>query len=93
MLLSLPVHDSTNAFRAFRRPLLDELLLQHDDFAISPEMVFQATAANKRIEEVPTVYTFRHRGQSNFSVVRMGWLYLRIALRTWLAGFAGGSAR
>jgi dolichol-phosphate mannosyltransferase len=91
-LLRLPVHDSTNAFRAFRRSLLDEITLSHNDFAISPELVIKATMHGRRVEETPTVYAFRRRGSSTFSVFRMGLTYLHLALRAWLARLAGGRA-
>lgn len=90
-LLRLPVHDCTNAFRAFRRELLEELILTRDDFAISPEMVMQAQARRKRIEEVPTVYFYRRQGMSNFAVLRMGLVYLSLTLRAFLARLSGAS--
>ena len=80
-LLGLPVHDATNAFRMFRRELTDNLALRRRDFAISPEMVFRAVAAGRRVEEVPTVYAFRQHGMSDFALLRMGWAYLTLALR------------
>lgn len=88
-LLRLPVSDCTNAFRAFRRDLLEKVILSRDDFAISPEMVMQAHAHHKRIEEVPTVYFYRRQGMSNFAVLRMGLIYLRLALRAFLARLSG----
>jgi dolichol-phosphate mannosyltransferase len=89
-LLGLPVHDSTNAFRAFRRTMFDEIHLARNDFAVSPELVIRATERGKRIEEVPTVYAFRRRGLSTFSIYRMGLAYLRLVLRAWLARLGGG---
>jgi dolichol-phosphate mannosyltransferase len=82
-LLRLPVHDSTNAFRAFRRTLLERVSLARDDFAISPEMVFAAVRLGMRVAEVPTVYSFRDHGMSQFALLRMGLAYARLALRSW----------
>jgi len=83
-VLNLPVHDSTNAFRVFRRSLFEELHLERDDFAISPEMVFKAVAGGKRVEEVPTVYFFRMHGMSNFSILHMSLVYLRLVFTHWI---------
>lgn len=89
LLLDLPVHDITNAFRAFRRSLVDELELKATDFSISPEMAIKARANGKRVEEVPTVYSFRKKGLSNFAVLRMGMIYLRLTLRYFFIRLGG----
>jgi glycosyltransferase involved in cell wall biosynthesis len=85
LLLRLPVSDCTNAFRAFRQSAFVTLDLRRNDFAISPELVFQAHARGWRVEQTPTVYSFRRRGISNFRVVRMGTIYLRLALTAFAA--------
>jgi len=90
LMLGLPIYDSTNAYRIFRKELLDELELERDDFAISPEMVFAANARKKRIEQVPTTYSFRRRGVSNFKILRMGMIYLRLTIRAFLARLGRG---
>ena len=82
-LLGIPIHDLTNAFRAFRREAYDRLVLSRNDFAISPEMVFRASALGLRIEEIPTVYSYRKKGMSNFRVLQMGLVYGGMALRAW----------
>ncbi|MDP8222918.1 MAG: glycosyltransferase family 2 protein [Candidatus Lernaella stagnicola] len=89
-LLRLPIDDSTNAFRAFRRSIFVELQLQRHDFGISPEMVFRAQALKLHIEQVPTTYSFRRKGQSQFAIIRMGLIYLRLTLRAFLARLGRG---
>ena len=89
LILGLPVRDLSNAFRVFKRPLLEELQLERDDFSISPEMVFRARARGKQVAEVPTVYAYRRQGMSNFDVIRMGLVYLRMALRAFFARLGG----
>src|SRR5206468_595239 len=77
-LAGWPVHDATNAFRAYRR----EVLLEHPiesrgGFAYSLEITAKALAAGRRITEVPSTWRDRSAGQSRF---RLGaWLphYLR----------------
>ncbi len=84
-LLRLSISDSTNAFRAFRRDLFEELPLSRDDFAISLEMVLQCNALGRRIEQTPTSYTVRRRGVAHFPAFRMGALYLYLTFRAWAA--------
>lgn len=90
LALRLPIDDTTNAFRAFRKTLFDQLDLRRDDFAISPEMVIAAHARGARIEQVATVYSFRQRGMSNFAMMHMGLAYLRLTLRAFMARLGGG---
>jgi len=84
-LLGLPISDSTNAFRAFRREVFAELHLLRDDFAISIEMVAQAAAHGRRIEQTPTIYAARRQGVTHFRIVRMGAIYLFLTLRAWIS--------
>lgn len=77
----VPAHDLTNAFRGMTHELLFSLDLESRDFAISPELVIRAHRAGARIAEVPTVYSFRRAGQSDFRLFRMGWKYLRLLWR------------
>ena len=46
-------------------------------------MVFQAAAAGLRVEEAPTVYSFRNHGMSQFALTKMGIVYARLAARAW----------
>ncbi len=89
IVLGLPVNDCTNAFRAFRRERFAELTLLHDDFAVSPELVFQGHLHGWRVDQVPTMYFYRQGGSSNFHLLRMGWRYLTLTIRLLLARIAG----
>jgi dolichol-phosphate mannosyltransferase len=92
-LLGIPIGDLTNAFRVFRRTLIDRVDLTRNDFAVSPEMVIRAAQAGLRIEEVPTVYSFRRHGMSNFKVVQMATIYYALAIRARFVPPRGGRGR
>ena len=84
-VIGLPTADPTSAFKMYRKALLDALVIESDvGFEISLEITVKAFLAGYRIAEVPTTWSDRVQGQSNFRLLR--WLprYLRwyaLALR------------
>jgi len=77
-LAGFPVHDATNAFRAYRRDVLKSFEIEsRGGFEYSLELTAKAYAAGYRVVEVPTEWRDRSRGQSRFQLLR--WLprYLR----------------
>jgi glycosyltransferase involved in cell wall biosynthesis len=77
-LAGLPTHDATNAFRAYRRSLLQEFPIEsRGGFAYSLEITAKAHAAGRRITEIPSTWRDRSAGQSRFQL--RAWLphYLR----------------
>jgi hypothetical protein len=74
----LPTHDATNAFRAYRRSVLEDFPIEsRAGFAYSLEITAKAHAAGRRIAEVPSTWRDRSAGQSRFRL--RAWLpqYLR----------------
>jgi dolichol-phosphate mannosyltransferase len=77
-LAGLPTHDATNAFRAYRRSVLEQFPIEsRAGFAYSLELLAKAHAAGRRITEVPSTWRDRSAGQSRFQL--RAWLphYLR----------------
>jgi len=74
----LKLHDITNAFRGFRKKMIDEISLESTGFSISPEFAIKAHLAGYRLAEVPTVYNIRVEGSSNFKLWNMAKEYLKI---------------
>lgn len=77
-LAGFPVHDATNAFRAYRREVLQSIKIEsRGGFEYSLELTAKAWAAGFRVVEVPTQWRDRSAGQSRFQLAR--WLprYLR----------------
>lgn len=76
LLFGLKIHDITNAFRGFRKEVFTSLPIDSKGFAISPEFAIRAHMAGYRLGEVPTVYTNRVEGVSDFKLIRMMKSYL-----------------
>jgi glycosyltransferase involved in cell wall biosynthesis len=75
---ALPVHDATNAFRAYRRSLLAGLPIESTGgFEYSLELTAKAHAAGARIAEVPSTWHDRAAGQSRFRLIAWMPKYLR----------------
>lgn len=69
----LPVHDATNAFRAYRREVLQSVPIESTGgFEYSLEITAKAHAAGKRITEVPSTWRDRSAGESRFQL--RAWL-------------------
>lgn len=65
----LPVHDATNAFRAYRRDVLAAIPIESTGgFEYSLEITAKAHARGARITEVPSTWRDRTTGQSRFKL-------------------------
>jgi dolichol-phosphate mannosyltransferase len=77
-LAGLPTHDATNAFRAYRRSVLEATpIASQGGFEYSLEITAKAFAAGRRITEIPSTWRDRSAGKSRFKL--RAWLphYLR----------------
>lgn len=81
ILFKIPIHDITNAFRGFRKNTFEKIKLNESGFAISPEFAIKAHLIGFRLGEVPTVYTNRVEGASNFKLFKMTKSYLTLYLK------------
>jgi glycosyltransferase involved in cell wall biosynthesis len=84
VLFNVPVHDITNAFRGFKRNVFKSINLESSGFSISPEFAIKAHLAGFKLGEVPTVYTNRVEGVSNFKLYKMTISYLTLYYRLFL---------
>jgi len=62
----LPTRDVSNAYKLYRREMLDRMRLKEKGFAISMEAVLVARDLGYRIADVPTVWYGRKKGKSKF---------------------------
>ena len=70
---ALPTHDATNAFRAYRRSVLQEIPIESSGgFEYSLEITAKAHVAGHRVTEVPSTWRDRTAGQSRFRLMK--WL-------------------
>lgn len=80
VLFGISVHDITNAFRGFRRSVFNDIKLESSGFSISPEFAIKAHLMGFKLGEVPTVYSNRIAGASNFKLINMTKSYLFLYL-------------
>lgn len=77
-LFRLGIWDATNAYRAFRREIIEHISLDANDFSISPQMVLRAKKAGFSLAEVPVSYHERETGSTKFRLFRTGRSYVRV---------------
>lgn len=81
LLFRLPYHDVTNAFKAFRREVIEGLQpLLSNHFNLTVELPLKAIVRGYRWTVVPTNWFGRDHGVSKFRVKEMGSRYLFVIL-------------
>jgi glycosyltransferase involved in cell wall biosynthesis len=95
-LAGLPIHDTTNNFRAYSRRVVEEIPVEGQaSFALALELTLKAHWRGWRLAEVPTVWRDRTAGQSRFRL--WAWLphylrwYVKALGRAWFGGGRGRS--
>ena len=77
-LLGIPTHDVANAFKMYRKKVIDSIDIKATGFEISMEITLKAYYSGFKITEVPTVWRERTRGRSNFKVLKLLPDYLKL---------------
>lgn len=78
------IKDFSNAFKAYRREILNGVDLQSNGFEITSEMILKPIAMkNAKVFEVPTVWRNRKTGKAKFKgLYKQGWHYGKIMLQS-----------
>jgi dolichol-phosphate mannosyltransferase len=78
-------NDTTNAFKAYRRYVIDQLQpLLSNHFNLTVELPLKAIVRGYNYAVVPVTWTNRRRGESKLKLQEMGSRYLFIVLYVWL---------
>ena len=77
-LLRLPTYDISNAFKMYRKQVIDRVDFTSNSFEVSMEIALKAYYLGFKITDVPTVWKARSRGKSSFS-----WDEIADALAFW----------
>lgn len=81
-ILGIPTYDLTNAFKMYRKNVIDSINIQSKGgFELSMEIVLKAFFKDFKITEVPTVWKDRSEGTSRFNLT--GWLPRYLHWYTW----------
>jgi len=77
-LLGIPTHDIANAFKMYRKKVIDDIELKAKGFDISMEIPLKAHYSGYKITEVPTVWRERTKGKSSFKIFKLLPDYLKL---------------
>jgi len=71
LILGVPTHDIANAFKMYRKKVIDSINIEAKGFEISMEIPLKAYYAGFKITEVPTVWHERTKGKSDFKMFKL----------------------
>lgn len=77
-LLGLPTHDIANAFKMYKKKVIDSIEIQSQGFEISMEMPLKAYYLGFKMTEVPTVWRERTKGKSSFKMFKLAPNYFKL---------------
>jgi dolichol-phosphate mannosyltransferase len=79
-LLWIPTHDVANAFKMYRKKVIENIAIRSVGFEISMEITLKGYYAGFKITEVPTVWRERTRGKSSFKILKLFPNYFKLYL-------------
>ena len=77
MFTKIPTRDIANAFKMYRRGVIESIDIESTGFEISMELTLKAYFNGFKIIEVPTVWREREQGKSNFKMFDLTANYSR----------------
>jgi glycosyltransferase involved in cell wall biosynthesis len=78
MITGIPTSDATNAYKCFKRDLLEKVTIESKaGFEIPLELIVKAYRIGYQITEVPTVWRERETGSSSFKIFSWIPYYMR----------------
>ena len=82
LLLRIPYRDTTNAFKAYRRMLLNRVDLSSKGFEIFLEMPLKAMMVpGVRVEEIEVSHTVKRKKAPKLSIAKDGYRYAELLLK------------
>lgn len=79
-LLGIPTHDIANAFKMYRKKVLDSIEIKSQGFEISMELPLKAYYSGFKITEVATTWKERTKGKSSFKIFKLLPNYIKLYL-------------
>lgn len=77
-LLGIPTHDIANAFKMYRRQVIESIAIDSSGFEMSMEIPLKAYYLGFKIGEVPTVWKEREKGKSSFKMLKLLPSYIKL---------------
>jgi glycosyltransferase involved in cell wall biosynthesis len=86
-LLGIPTYDVPNAFKMYRKEVIDSIDIKSKGFEISMEMALKAYYLGFKITEIPTIWKERTKGKSDFRMLELLPNYLKLYIWAILRSF------
>jgi len=90
LLVSWKIHTWTALYRAYRRPVIENISFESNDFLAGTELLVKALRAGYRVSEFPTTLQVRTFGQSSIKIARVTKMHLKFQARLLKAIITGG---
>jgi len=93
-LFFIPVNDISNAFKAYRRVIIEKVKPKTKGFEITSEIILKAHIKNFKITQIPVDWRGRSEKESKFGLFKspkflffklpkIGYSYLWLSLKLW----------
>jgi dolichol-phosphate mannosyltransferase len=89
LLVSWRIHTWTALYRAYRRPVIENITFESNDFLAGTELLVKAMRAGYTVSEFPTTLHVRTFGQSSIKIARVTMLHIKFQLRLFKAVLFG----
>ena len=83
-ILGIPTHDIPNAFKMYRKKVIESIDIRSKGFEVSMEIPLKAYFLGFKITEVPTLWRERTKGKSSFKIFKLLPSYIK--LYAWAIG-------
>lgn len=93
ILVNRHVHTWTALFRAYRKPVIEQISFQSDGFLAGTELLVNAIHAGFTVSEFPTVLHVRTFGQSSIKIARVTKAHLKFQARLLWDALAGHTSQ
>jgi glycosyltransferase involved in cell wall biosynthesis len=80
-MFSLKTNDLSNAFKAYRRRVVETITTESDGFEISPELTLKAIKSGYKYCDIPVTWDNRKFGEAKFRVTASAIPYFKLVLR------------
>jgi glycosyltransferase involved in cell wall biosynthesis len=77
LLTGIPTSDVANAFKMYRKKVIDNINIESKGFEVSMELALKAYFQGFKVTEVPTVWREREKGKSSFKMFNLTPNYFR----------------
>lgn len=81
VLVNRRIHTWTALFRAYRKPVIEQVQFESDGFLAGTELLVNAIRSGFRVSEFPTVLHVRTFGQSSIKIARVTKAHLKFQTR------------